>query len=939
MDLLQQIKNANMAYLNLIVFAVGVFSIIVPSFIFDYQYHTNESTAINHLESVQLKVSGVALLISACPIVLDVLLDLFTKGISSKSKQCLIGRLCIGIVSFITAIIFVTENNYASNSYITIFWAGIWCARLTLFSSVMFSLCILKPTIFTVTQTTFVSVIAVFTANAKYHGYFSDSFSLQIASEIALFLWIISGVFFTCWWCYKLWECRRNWDIDINSCALYLILYVTIVFLGPSILFTLGILFRYTDTYWTPSGYSNPSLINILIPIYSQTVACIILCVVPGRIARLEVSFSKDQIISTKQAYVRYISHELRAPMNSVKMGLQHCISKIPIKSKNKAEKDHRDTLLEMGFACEVAIEILNDLLLYDKLENGLVTLKKDSIGAIDFITKCLEMFTVQIRAKHIKLELINVCASPNKLALKAPLYNKKSSQTSGMQFKRKRLAPALLMNHDNENNTDNTSSVSNNYNNTTTNSEYESVIENTDQVSVDRSKLGQVIRNIMSNAIKFTPAKGIIQVSIYFIKDDDKDNSLCTSNSNSSGKRIIYPLSYMSSLLKPHRNKIVEFFNRTNVYSVLQSDDPKQQSHTHKNSNSIRSVEAISEGITGNIDGDIESSRNTTTSILVPRNSETSTSTSSDDGNILREEKGMLVIDIKDSGAGISPENQKRLFKEIIQFNPEELQGGGGSGLGLFISKAIVDMHGGRLSVHSEGEGKGSTFRLEIPMTRLVVTDSPQGTANLGHSTNTLSLITQNQIFNPLQNDMFVSLSTECDDNNHNTSCSDDDNDDDSDNDSNIEESKDANFLIDTNNIKPTINLKLLVVDDSGTNRKFLCKLLAGRGHICDEAVDGLIAVDMVKNNMNSITNHINDNTASTSTRLYDAIFMDFVMPNLRGPDATIRIRKLGYTGPIIGLTGNAMQEDHDLFIQAGASNVLVKPLEMDRLLEIIDL
>ena len=438
-DFLQKIKNSNLAYVNIIISTIGVLTIIIPSLIFDYQYYDNETSAITHLESVQLKVSGVAQLVSACPIVLDVLLDYFTKGISAKSKQCLTGRLCIGIISFITAIIFATENNYTSNSYIAIFWVGIWCARLMLLSSVMFCLSILKPSIFTVVQTTSVSVIAVFAANVKFHGYFSDSFALQIASEIALYMWIISGLFFSFLWCYKLLQCRRTWDIDINSCVLYLILYISTVFLGPTIHLTLDFLFQETDSYWKPLGYSNPSLINILIPIYSQTIACIILCVVPGRIARLEVIFSKDQIISTKQAYVRYISHELRTPMNSVKMGLQFCINKIPMTTKNKLEKEHRDILLEMGFACEVAIEILNDLLLYDKLENGLVTLKKDNVGAIDFISKCLEMFTVQIRAKHIKLELINICTSTNKLIMDN-LYNKKSSQTS-MQFKRKLLS------------------------------------------------------------------------------------------------------------------------------------------------------------------------------------------------------------------------------------------------------------------------------------------------------------------------------------------------------------------------------------------------------------------------------------------------------------------------------------------------------------------
>jgi CheY-like chemotaxis protein len=80
---------------------------------------------------------------------------------------------------------------------------------------------------------------------------------------------------------------------------------------------------------------------------------------------------------------------------------------------------------------------------------------------------------------------------------------------------------------------------------------------------------------------------------------------------------------------------------------------------------------------------------------------------------------RGHLRITVTDNGAGISPEDQKRLFTEIVQFRPEVLQGGGGSGLGLLITKGIVDLHGGRISVHSEGEGKGTTFTVEIPMSR----------------------------------------------------------------------------------------------------------------------------------------------------------------------------------------------------------------------------
>jgi hypothetical protein len=50
----------------------------------------------------------------------------------------------------------------------------------------------------------------------------------------------------------------------------------------------------------------------------------------------------------------------------------------------------------------------------------------------------------------------------------------------------------------------------------------------------------------------------------------------------------------------------------------------------------------------------------------------------------------GNLVIVITDTGAGMCEYQQSRLFKEIIQFNPEKLQAGGGSGLGLWITSGI---------------------------------------------------------------------------------------------------------------------------------------------------------------------------------------------------------------------------------------------------------
>ena len=86
---------------------------------------------------------------------------------------------------------------------------------------------------------------------------------------------------------------------------------------------------------------------------------------------------------------------------------------------------------------------------------------------------------------------------------------------------------------------------------------------------------------------------------------------------------------------------------------------------------------------------------------------------------------QGQLRIVVTDDGVGLSKANQQRLFTEIVQFNPELLQAGGGSGFGLYISKSIVDLHKGSLEVISKGEGQGCSFVLNIPMTRKPVESS----------------------------------------------------------------------------------------------------------------------------------------------------------------------------------------------------------------------
>lgn len=82
-----------------------------------------------------------------------------------------------------------------------------------------------------------------------------------------------------------------------------------------------------------------------------------------------------------------------------------------------------------------------------------------------------------------------------------------------------------------------------------------------------------------------------------------------------------------------------------------------------------------------------------------------------------VREDNNVL-ISVKDSGIGIPPEHLEAVFSEFTQVDSSTTRKAGGTGLGLPISRRLIEMHGGRLWAESSGiEGEGSTFFVFMPL------------------------------------------------------------------------------------------------------------------------------------------------------------------------------------------------------------------------------
>jgi signal transduction histidine kinase len=78
----------------------------------------------------------------------------------------------------------------------------------------------------------------------------------------------------------------------------------------------------------------------------------------------------------------------------------------------------------------------------------------------------------------------------------------------------------------------------------------------------------------------------------------------------------------------------------------------------------------------------------------------------------------GCLTVSIRDTGVGITPEDQQQLFTKFFRADDPRVRDVPGTGLGLSITKSLVEIHGGEIWFQSEPD-QGTTFTFTLPISR----------------------------------------------------------------------------------------------------------------------------------------------------------------------------------------------------------------------------
>ena len=221
--------------------------------------------------------------------------------------------------------------------------------------------------------------------------------------------------------------------------------------------------------------------LDINIFVYSFAAYSVVNSTVPGRLARIAVENERKKLVKTKRALIRYMSHEVRSPLNVIHTGLSLLVADMESLPPTEEKENLLETFSSIRHASGDLLQTMNDLLLLESMDSAAFSIEEKMISCAN-LTQIAEYSGLMPREKGILFNVNNQfeVASPDLLP----------SMRDGQPN------PAGDIE---EGGVDNSGPVP----------------EAGQLLFIDEHKIGQVMRNLITNSAKFTPAGQSISVNI----------------------------------------------------------------------------------------------------------------------------------------------------------------------------------------------------------------------------------------------------------------------------------------------------------------------------------------------------------------------------------------------------------------------------------------
>ena len=248
-------------------------------------------------------------------------------------------------------------------------------------------------------------------------------------------------------------------------------------------------------------------------------------------------------------------------------------------------------------------------------------------------------------------------------------------------------------------------------------------------------------------------------------------------------------------------------------------------------------------------------------------------------------EQNNFICLSVSDSGVGIAKENLPKIFESFKQMEDSGIHTKSGTGLGLAVTKYLIELQGGTIDVVSE-LGKGSTFTVTLPKApETAVIQKLEGSEDRNHSLQEIEYLSDID-FEPVNNpDGLTQL---------------------------------PHFIPKNQESDQLPIAQVLVVDDEEVNRMVLRHYMLHKNCIVYEARNGMEALDAIDSDMQ-----------------FDLVLLDIMMPKISGYKVCEEIRKKFSSTelPVIFVTAKAQMSDMLEGFKVGGNDYINKPVVKDEL------